>query len=240
MVSIDIEDHTRAEDALRRPADQLRSLSAASSAREDEGTRIAREIHDELGSTLTSLRWDLESFDKEISKSSDIPQLQTLRTKIETMLKMTETAVGTVRRISPELRPTVLDDLGLAAAIEWQTDQFQTRTGIICRFECDLDDLVLSQEKSTAVFRIFQEALTNILRHAEASNVEIAIKAEAGEFILTINDNGRGITDDERTGSRSLGILGMQERAHLIRRQSSILRMEGKGTGITLRVPIAG
>lgn len=236
----DITDRKRAEDTLRTTTEQLRALSASlRSAREDEGTRIAREIHDELGSALTSLRWDLESLDKIISESTDESGRSVLRGKIEDMLSLTESAVGAVRRISSELRPTVLDDLGLAAAIEWQAEQFQVRTGIVCRCDCSLDDLDLSQEKSTAVFRIFQETLTNILRHAQATSVEIAIKAEGGEFILTISDNGRGITEDEKTGSRSLGILGMQERAHLIGAAIIISGTAAKGTVITLRVPLA-
>lgn len=235
----DVTELKHAEDRLNTTSEQLRALSArVQSAREDEGTRIAREIHDELGSALTSLRWDLESFDKVILESGGQSGLGMLREKIEGMLSLIESAVGTVRRISSELRPTVLDDLGLAAAIEWQTEQFQARTGIVCQYDCSLEDLVLSQEKSTAVFRIFQEALTNILRHAQATSVDVSIKAEVGEFILTINDNGRGITEDERTRSHSLGILGMQERAHLIGGSIVISGAEGKGTVITLRIPI--
>jgi PAS domain S-box-containing protein len=237
----DINERKAAEDRLRATAQQLRALSASlQSAREDEGTRIAREIHDELGSALTSLRWDLESFDKIISESGGRSELSTLREKIEGMLSLTESAVGTVRRISSELRPKVLDDLGLAAAIEWQAEQFQTRTGIVCHCDCSLENLNLDREQSTAVFRIFKEALTNILRHAQATNVEIAITAEAGEFILTVSDNGRGITEDERTDSRSLGILGMRERANLVNGEIAIWGTEGKGTVITVRVPMAG
>jgi signal transduction histidine kinase len=186
------------------------------------------------------LRWDLESFDKVISESGDRSQLQVLREKVEAMLRLTETTINTVRRISSELRPSILDDLGLAEAVEWQAQQFQARTGIICRCDCSPEKLDLSREQSTAVFRIFQEALTNILRHAQATSVNITMKAEAGEFVLTIIDNGRGITEDEKSGPQSLGLLGMQERAHLIGGKINITGIEGKGTVITVRVPLSG
>jgi PAS domain S-box-containing protein len=237
----DITERKLAEQKLRATTKQLRALSARlQSAREEEGTRIAREIHDELGAALTSLKWDLESFDKVISESGDQAQLHVLRERIEAMLRLTETTISTVRRISSELRPSVLDDLGLVEAIEWRAQQFQARTGIICRCDCSLDDLDFSREQSTAVFHILQEALTNILRHAHATRVDIKMKAEASEFVLTISDDGRGITEDEKSRSESLGILGMQERAHLIGGEINIAGVEEKGTVVSVRVPISG
>jgi PAS domain S-box-containing protein len=237
----DITQRKRAEEQIRATSEQLRALSASlQAAREEEGTRIAREIHDELGAALTSLRWDLESFDKVISESGDRSKLQVLRERIAAMLRLTETTISTVRRISSELRPSVLDDLGLAAAIEWQVQQFQARTGIICRCDCSLENIDLSREQSTAVFRIFQEALTNILRHAQATTVDTTMKAEAGEFVLEIIDNGRGITENEKSGLQSLGLLGMQERAHLIGGKINVTGVEGKGTVITVQIPISG
>jgi PAS domain S-box-containing protein len=240
-IAQDITERKQAEEKLEQSSEQLRALSARlQSAREEEGTRIAREIHDELGATLTSLRWDLESFDKVISESKDGPQLQTLRERIEAMLGLTETTISSVRRISSELRPSVLDDLGLAAAIEWQAQQFQARTGITCRCDCSLENLNLSREQSTAVFRIFQEALTNILRHAQATSVDITMQAEAGELVFAISDNGRGITEDEKSGSQSLGLLGMQERAQLIGAKLDVNSDAGKGTVVTVRVALSG
>jgi PAS domain S-box-containing protein len=237
----DITERKLAEQKLRATTEQLRALSARlQSAREEEGTRIAREIHDELGAALTSLKWDLESFDKVISESGDQAQLHVLRERIEAMLRLTETTISTVRRISSELRPSVLDDLGLVEAIEWRAQQFQARTGIICRCDCSLDDLNFSREQSTAVFHILQEALTNILRHAQATRVDIKMKAEAGEFVLTISDDGKGITEDEKSRSESLGLLGMQERAHLIGGKINIAGVEGKGTVVSVRVPNSG
>jgi PAS domain S-box-containing protein len=240
-VSIDIQERKQAEEKLKETTEQLRALSARlQSAREEEGTRIAREIHDELGAALTSLRWDLESFDKTLSDSESGSQLQVMRERITTMMKLIDTTVSAVRRITRELRPSVLDDLGLVEAIEWQAEQFQARTGIICHFDCSLEDVALSQEQSTVVFRIFQEALTNILRHAQATRVDITMEEKDGESVLTINDNGRGITEDQKSGQHSLGLLGMRERAHLIGGKIDITGVEGKGTVVTLRILISG
>ena len=155
------------------------------------------------------------------------------------MLRLSETTISAVRRISSELRPSVLDDLGLAEAIEWQARQFQARTGIICHCECSVENVDLNREQSTAVFRIFQEALTNILRHAQATRVDIAMKEEAGEFVLTVSDNGRGITEDDKSRLQSLGLLGMRERAHLIGGEIDIIGVEAQGTVVTVRVPNA-
>ena len=237
----DITERKAAEEKLKASSEQLRALSASlQAAREEEGARIAREIHDELGGALTSLRWDLESVDKVISESGDQPRLQALRERIEVMLRLTETTINNVRRISAELRPGILDDLGLLEAIEWQAGQFQARTGITCRCDCSLENLDLGREQSTAVFRIFQEALTNILRHAQATSVDITMKVEDGEFVLKIIDNGRGITENEKSGAQSLGLLGMKERAHLIGGKININGIEGEGTVITVRVPLSG
>jgi signal transduction histidine kinase len=226
---------------LRTTGEQLRALSASlQSAREEEGIRIAREIHDELGGALTSLRWDLEDVDEVISKSTELSQHASLPKKLKAMMKLTDATVSAVRRIASEMRSSILDDLGLVEAIEWQAQEFQARTGIICQCDCSLENLDLNQEKSTAVFRILQECLTNILRHAQATSVEITTKIEAGCFVLTISDNGRGITEDEKLGSKSLGLLGMRERAQLIRAKLDFAGAKGKGTVVTVRVPLSG
>ena len=231
-------DYEHAGKRLGATSEQLRALTAKlSSAREEEGIRIAREIHDELGSALTSLRWDLESFDKTISESGDRPQL---RQRIAAMIGLTDTTISAVRRIASELRPSVLDDLGLAEAIEWEAQQFQARTGITCQCDCCLENLDLSQEQSTAVFRIVQETLTNILRHAQAARVDITMEEKAGEFVLNISDNGKGITENQKSAPQSLGLLGMRERANLIGGEINITGVEGKGTVVTVRVPTSG
>ena len=235
----DVTELKRAEEKLRGTTKQLRALSArVQSAREEEGTRIAREIHDELGSALTSLRWELEELGQDIGVSSGGSRLSELLPKIEAMIRLTDTTVNSVRRIASELRPAVLDDLGLVEAIDWQAQQFQARTGILCRCDCSLEKANLSQEQATAVFRILQEALTNISRHAEATEVEIVIEEHDAQFILTVQDNGRGITEEEKLGLKSLGLLGMRERAQLAGGTLSIDPIEGGGTSVTVRVPV--
>jgi PAS domain S-box-containing protein len=237
----DITERKLAEEKLNATTEQLRALSARlQSAREEEGTRIAREIHDELGAALSSLRWDLEDVDEAISRSGERSQVEELRKKIAAMMRLTDTTVNTVRRIASELRPIALDALGLSETIEMQARQFQERTGIGVQCDCTLENVDLSQEQSTAAFRILQEALTNILRHAQATTVNIQMKQEDGEFILTIRDNGRGITDDEKSGQRTLGLLGMRERAHLIGGKIEITGSDGKGTVVIVRIPISG
>ena len=240
-IAQDITERKHAEERIRATSEQLRALSARlQSAREEEGTRIAREIHDELGSMLTGLKWDLEEISKMLSTQLSESQLALMREKLSALTKLTDMSVSTLRRIASELRPSLLDDLGLGAAIEWQTQQFQARTGIICHCECSLEDIGLSEEQSTAVFRIFQEALTNILRHAQATKVDITIMKGAGYFVLVVRDNGKGITQKEKSEQQSLGILGMKERAYLIGAEIDIKGLEGKGTVVTVRVPITG
>jgi PAS domain S-box-containing protein len=240
-IAEDITERKLAEEKLRATTEQLRALSArVQSAREEEATRIAREIHDELGAALTCLRWDLDDINELASETGSQLDLQERRKKTVSMMSLIDTTINTVRRIASELRPIGLDDLGLIAAIEMQARQFQERTGISIQCTCALEKVELSRDKSTTAFRIFQEALTNILRHAEATRVNIQIKEEDGEFILTISDNGRGITDDEKSGQRTLGLLGMRERAHLVGGKIDINGLAGKGTVVTVRIPISG
>ena len=236
----EIAERKQAEADLRITSEQLRALSARlQSAREEEGTRIAREIHDELGSMLTGLKWDIEEISRMLSTQPGKSQLAVMRKKVRALIKLTDKSVSTLRRIASELRPSVLD-LGLAAAIEWQAQQFQARTGMVCDYDCSMEDVELSVEQSTAVFRIFQEALTNVLRHAQATSINIKINKEKSNFVLSVSDNGRGITHGEKSGRQSLGILGMRERAHLIGGEVSITSAKGQGTVVTLRVPILG
>lgn len=238
-VSTDIEDLKRAEARIKATSEQLRALSARlQSVKEEEEIRIAREIHDEMGSALTSLRWELERIDNSIATAEDWTQRQALRGRIKETTRLTDVAINTMRRIAAELRPSILDDLGLAEAIEWQAQQFQDRTGIICRCDCSVDDFAFDAEESTAIFRILQEALTNVMRHAMATAVEVVMREDNGEFVLTISDNGKGITENEKSGTLSLGILGMRERAHLIRAKLEINGVEGKGTVVALRLTL--
>ncbi|HXD30533.1 MAG TPA: PAS domain S-box protein [Pyrinomonadaceae bacterium] len=225
--------------AQKRADDALRALSArVHSAREEEGTRIAREIHDELGGALTGLKWDLETIDKSLDRSGNDPGLADMRKRIGTMTNLIEATINAVRRISSDLRPGVLDDLGLVAAIEWQVQQFQSRTGLECHWKAEVDEVELSLERATVVFRIFQEVLTNVLRHAAATNLYVTIRQVDERLELEVKDDGRGISDSERSNPRSLGLLGMKERALLVGGEVEIYGSEGKGTTVLVRVPL--
>jgi signal transduction histidine kinase len=219
--------------------EQLRALSASVSfAREDEGIRIARELHDELGSALTRLKWDLETVSSTISESLDRVTVALLREQLATMTCVVDSTIGAVRRIAADLRPGVLDDLGLPDAIEWQIQQFQGQTGVTCQYERAMEDVVLTKEQSTTIFRIIQEALTNIRRHASASQVVVRAGIEGDALVLRVSDNGRGITDEERSARRSLGIVGMRERAALIDATFEVIGIPAQGTVVTVRMPL--
>jgi PAS domain S-box-containing protein len=234
----DITGRKRAEDALRASRDQLRALSGRLLAvREEEGTRIAREIHDELGGVLTGLKWDLEDCEKILSASANGEPTATIRKKIPVMTGLLDATIDTVRRISSELRPGVLDDLGLVAAIEWQAQQFQRRTGLTAQCE-SCGDVDLPRERAVAVFRAFQEMLTNVLRHARATRVEIVMAHDGHEFVLEVRDNGCGITGAELADTKSLGLLGMRERIQLIDGKIEISGVKGKGTKVVVSVPL--
>lgn len=237
----DITERTQAEQQLKGTSRQLRALSARlQSAREEESTRIAREIHDELGAALSSLRWELEDISEVTSALPDPSQSKSFSHKIRRMMNLTDTTVNTVRRIASELRPVGLDTLGLSETIESQARQFQERTGITVESDCGQAGVDLNPDQSIAVFRILQEALTNILRHAQATFVHIQLKRQEREVVLTISDNGRGITEEEKSGVGTLGLLGMRERAHLVEGRIEITGAKGEGTVVIVRIPISG
>jgi len=237
-VAIDIEDRKRTEEQLNATSQTLRALSASiQSAREEESKRIAREIHDELGGTLTSWRWDLEEIRDLTSEPLDSSHVEALRTKIEAMIKHTETTLDAVRRLASELRPAALE-LGLVEAVEWQALQFQHRTGIEVRLESFVEKVDFDNGQATAVFRILQETLTNIQRHAQATNVTITLDQEPSQFFLTIQDDGKGFTKGREFDTQSLGLLGMRERANLVGGEINIESAPDKGTRIALKVPL--
>ena len=231
-VANDVTMRKRAEEALRALSARIRST------REEEGTRIAREIHDELGGALTGLKWDLERIDTMLATSTNGSAVTDVHDRIGSMTTTIETIITTIRRIASELRPGVLDDLGLVAAIEWQVDQFEARTGLKCHWTNTANEVELDREKSTAVFRILQEILTNVLRHAQATNLYVKLSRTKQHLELEVKDDGRGITRSEKSNSRALGLLGMKERALLVGGDVHITGKEGQGTTVLVRVPL--
>jgi PAS domain S-box-containing protein len=230
-VANDITEQKHAEEALRALSARLHS------AREEEGTRIAREIHDELGGILTGLKWDLEKIDKTLNSPGDSSHLFEIHNRISSMTGLIETTINTVRRIASELRPGVLDDLGLVPAVEWQIEQFQARSGLKCHWTNNASDIELTRERATAVFRILQEILTNVLRHAGAANLYVKLSRSNGYFEMEVSDDGRGITESQMRNPGSLGLLGMRERALLVGGEVRITGKEGGGTTVLVRVP---
>jgi len=230
--------HRRAEEQLRESHERLRQLSVyLQTVREEERTRIAREVHDELGQALTGCKLDLSWIASKLAKEKDLKQLlektRALSTHIDSTIQM-------VRRIATELRPGILDHLGLAAALEWQANEFQTRTGIKCEVRANLRERSLHPDLNTAFFRIFQETLTNIIRHAGATEVNVHLKERDGRIVLEVKDNGRGISKEEISNSLSMGLLNMRERAGLLGGDFKIAAgAGGKGTKVMVSIPIA-
>lgn len=228
-------DRKHAEERLRDSHEQLRALSVyLQYVREEERTRIAREVHDELGQQLTKFKMDLAWLGGRLPRA-----LRPLLDKIHDMSAHVDSTIQSVRRIATELRPGILDDLGLVAALEWQANEFQTRTGIECHVTSNLHDTLLDGDLNTAFFRIFQETLTNIMRHANASRVDVSAMKGEGYLVLTVRDNGRGIQPGEITDRRSIGLLGMEERAGLLGGEFKIAGEPGRGTTVTVRIPLA-
>ena len=225
----------RAEEDLRTSREQLRELSRwTQSAIEEERKRIAREIHDELGQELSLLQLELGLIQDRLPKAG-----KDLRAQARSMTKLIDSAIRSVQRISTDLRPTLLDNLGLGAAVDWAAREFQKRTKIRCRVSVDPPDLKLDQERSTALFRILQEAFTNILRHARASRAEVRLVRQQNTVVLKIRDNGTGIPLHRITDSKSVGLTGMRERVHPWGGSVAISGSNGKGTEIIVTIPLS-
>jgi signal transduction histidine kinase len=231
----EITDRMSKEDEFRRSTEQLRELSARlQSVREEERTHLARAIHDELGQALTGLKMDVAWLQKHL----DQPQPALLE-KTQAMSDLIDTTVQTVRRISTELRPGILD-LSLVATIEWQLQEFQTRSGIKGILVSAPEETTLDTDGATTVFRIFQEILTNVARHAqEATHVEVILEESAAFLTLQVRDNGRGITESDIHSPKSIGLLGMRERARLQAGEVHFQGTPGKGTTVTVRLPLS-
>ncbi len=230
----DISDRKKTEEELQRSHEQLRKVTShLEMAREQERRAMAREIHDELGQSLTGLKMDIHWLGRQISQ-----QAPKIYDKINDMAKQLDDTVHTVQRLSSELRPCLLDDLGLSAAIEWQANKVHERLGIAIDIVSIPEDITLNEPCNTTVFRVFQEALTNIARHSGASQVEILLPQEKNRITLRVNDNGRGITMEEINNSNSLGLIGMRERTCLLDGALVIQKREkSQGTSVFLSIP---
>lgn len=228
----------RHRDAVEAQA-RLRALaSRLHVAREAEAVRIARELHDELGQVLTSLKIDLSRLPTHCPPGGlALPCAAALEGGVASMSGRIEAAVDFVRRISSDLRPGVLDKLGLTAALDWQAREIETRTGLAVQVEADVDDGALDERVSVTLFRIAQEALNNVIRHAGAALVEIGLVATEEDTVLTVSDDGHGIPSAAVDNRDSLGIIGMRERAALVGGKLAILGRPGQGTTVTVTVP---
>ncbi len=217
---------------MAREREGMRSLTAhLQTAREEERTRIAREVHDDLGQMLTALKMDLMSL-----QGQEIGVVEKA-VRLPVMIGLVDQALQTVQRITSELRPGMLDDLGLAAALEWQCDEFRARTGIDAFLSVRPEDLVTDRDRSTALFRIVQETMTNVVRHAQATAVHISLQRRDGVLILIVRDNGIGAKPEQLAGRSAFGILGMQERVLAFDGEFIIRGIPDTGTIIEVRIP---
>jgi PAS domain S-box-containing protein len=232
LIASDLSEVKRAEQEVRASSDQLRKLAAhLLSVREEERTRIAREVHDELGQSLTAVKMDLAWMAGRLPRKNAV-----MHKRIRSTRQLATRLIESVRRISTNLRPGVLD-LGLAAAVEWQVQEFEARTGIQCKLRL-LTQEMFAPEISTALFRILQETLTNVARHAKATRVEVVKEKQGDRLVLRIQDNGRGFDAEDPSISKSLGLLGMRERAAILGGGVNISSAPGKGTSVTAWVPL--
>ncbi|HRT67877.1 MAG TPA: sensor histidine kinase, partial [Bacteroidota bacterium] len=229
-----IDRRREAENELKKSREQIEKLANhLEMVREEERKEFAREIHDEIGHSLTALKLDINLLLKKRFLREDV-----LEKKLNEMMVSIEQTIKTLQRISSQLRPSILDHFGLVAAIEWQAKEFQKQTGLRCKYLIPEDDIELSENKSIAIFRVFQEALTNIARHSKATRVDVSLEVINNNIELKVSDNGIGIKKEILDDPNSLGLLGMKERVNLIGGKISIGSVLNVGTTILINVPI--
>ncbi len=238
FIGRDISTRKKAEAALRKSHEELRNLSKhLESAREQERLTIAREVHDDLGQSLTAIKFDLAW----LRRRMPAEQTRRIGEKLEMTIKMVDSAIQSVKKISSRLRPEILNDLGLAAAMEWYLEDFERRTDIACDARIDAEVLGRQQADSelcTGIFRIFQEALTNVARHSNATEVFVSLTVSDGCIVFLLNDNGKGIEKEHINTSESFGLVGIRERVTAFSGQMHISGIPGKGTTLKVRLPL--
>lgn len=238
--SMDITDRKRGEEALLNSRNQLAALAVRlESVREEERGRIALEVHDVLGQALTGLKLDMSWIHKQIMESQGSFEPSAVLSRLASSLELVDSTIQSVREIAATLRPGVLDQLGLEAAVEWQAREFRHRTGIACTTSISPDHIGVEGQRSTALFRILQEVLTNVARHAHASAVDIRLEETSEHVIMQVRDNGRGITAAEQSGPKAFGLLGMRLRTQQQGGAFDIHGTPGIGTTITVRMPVS-
>jgi two-component system, NarL family, sensor histidine kinase UhpB len=238
-IAFDVTDQLQVEEDLKRANARLRELSASvQSASELEAWRISRELHDELGQALAALNLDCSFVSTGLARMPESAERAALLARIEGMMQAIQRTVTSVQRICAELRPALLDDLGLVPALELFVEEFAARTGLCCRWQAKPNEMNLSSAQALCVFRIFQEVFTNIMRHAEASQIEIRLVSDEGGVTLEISDNGRGISPHDVENRKSLGLLGMRERAFLAGGVLEIKAGPDHGTVVNLNIPL--
>jgi PAS domain S-box-containing protein len=237
--SMDITDRKHGEEALLNSRNQLAALAVRlESVREEERTRIALEVHDVLGQALTGLKLDVAWVHKRIRESIESAPHDALLARLDSAQELLHSTIQSVRDIATTLRPGVLDEIGLEAAVEWQAREFQHRTGIACDTTIRPRNLGLSPEQSTALFRILQETLTNVARHAQATRVDIRLEQSGEQVFLQVEDNGKGISGVEQSGPKAFGLLGMRLRAKQQGGSFDIQGVAGTGTTVTVWIPL--
>jgi PAS domain S-box-containing protein len=232
-VATDVTDRKRAEEEIRGSREELRALAARlQSVREDERAHIAREVHDELGQALTGLKLDLAWLKPRLRDQVSLLE------RVQAVVGRIDGTIDAVRRIATELRPSVLDHLGLVAAVEWQAQEFEKLTGVVVRLSLSSTRPAVDGTVATTVFRMLQETLTNVARHAAATSVDVTLEVREEALTLRVADNGRGISAAERTDPHSLGLVGLRERAIACAGELVIEGHPGKGTIVTVRIPL--
>jgi PAS domain S-box-containing protein len=237
-VIIPITEKMRMQKSIRENK-QIKALAAhIESIREEEKKNIAREIHDQLGQALTALKFDI-AWMKKVLSGEALTKETDINNKLGYMSEILDFTMKTVRKITADLRPGMLDNLGFIASIEWYADQFQERTGIECVKQFNVKNVKLDNMRLIALYRIFQELMTNIARHSKATQIKVIVKDTKRNYIITVNDNGVGISKNKLESSRSFGIIGMKERTLLMGGELNIDSIPGKGTSVKVKIPKA-